>query len=98
MVMERGTSLHLGIFSNVVSGATPEEVAARTRQYGLTAVQFIPAASGIGFGFDRSQPAEDFRHWAAAYRQEGIDVAAVGGYINLLHQRSRETTAQYRHV
>jgi sugar phosphate isomerase/epimerase len=78
--------LKLGIFSNVVSGETPEAVAARTRQYGLDAVQFIPAASGIGFGFDRDQPEQDFRRWAAAYKQEGIDVAAVGGYINLLHQ------------
>jgi sugar phosphate isomerase/epimerase len=83
----------LGIFSNVVGGASPEEVAARTSGYGLRAVQFIPAAAGIGFGFDGSQPDEDFGRWAAAYRREGVEVAGVGGYINLLHhdpgQRAR---------
>jgi sugar phosphate isomerase/epimerase len=74
----------LGIFSNVVTGNSPEEVAAKTRQYGLSAVQFIPGASGIGFGFDRAQPDEDFRRWAAAYKNEEVTIAAVGGYINLV--------------
>lgn len=76
--------MYLGIFSNVVTGTTPEEVAARTREFGLGAVQFIPAASGIGFGFDTDRPADDFPRWAKAYASVGVEISGVGGYINLL--------------
>jgi len=82
--------MKLGIFSNVVTGASPEEVAARTRGFGLEAVQFVPAASGIGFGFDRAAPVDDFKRWAAAYRQEDVRIAGVAGYINLLHHDQRQ--------
>jgi sugar phosphate isomerase/epimerase len=77
--------MYLGIFSNVVDGASPEEVAEKTARYGLRAVQYIPAASGIGFGFDKPSLGDDFPRWAAAYRQVGVEIAAVGGYMNLLH-------------
>jgi len=77
--------MQLGIFSNVVGGESPEEVAAKTRAYGLRAVQFIPAASGVGFGFDKPALGDDFPRWAAAYRAAGVEIAAVGGYMNLLH-------------
>ena len=89
-LVQKGRLMKLGIFSNVVTGASPEEVAARTRGFGLEAVQFVPAASGIGFGFDRAAPVDDFKRWAAAYRQEDVRIAGVAGYINLLHHDQRQ--------
>ena len=85
--------MHLGIFSNVVNGDSPEEVAAKTRGYGLQAVQFIPAASGIGFGFDKPALGDDFPRWASAYRNEGVEIAGVGGYMNLLHPDPQKRAA-----
>ena len=88
-----GGHMHLGIFSNVVNGDSPEEVAAKTRGYGLQAVQFIPAASGIGFGFDKPALGDDFPRWASAYRNEGVEIAGVGGYMNLLHPDPQKRAA-----
>jgi sugar phosphate isomerase/epimerase len=92
--------MYLGIFSNVVDGATPEEVAEKTAHYGLRAVQYIPAASGIGFGFDKPSLGDDFPRWSAAYRQAGVEVAAVGGYMNLLHanhEQRRRNIETFKH-
>ncbi len=44
--------MHLSIFSNVIQGETPEEMARKTREYGLESVQFTPPEVEVGFGFD----------------------------------------------
>ena len=77
--------MKLGIFSNVIEGASPSEVAEKTRSYGLDAVQFVPADVFVGFGFDHDAPEAEFGRWAAAYANAGVEVCAVGGYVNLLH-------------
>lgn len=77
--------MELSIFSSVIKGETPEEVARKTQGYGLRNVQFIPDRAAIGFGYDTKTAAASFEHWAAAYRQEGIEICGVGGYINVLH-------------
>lgn len=77
--------MYLSIFSSVIQGATPEEVARKTRDYGLRSVQFIPSRAEIGFGFDTRGTEASFERWARAYAHEGIEICGVGGYINLLH-------------
>jgi sugar phosphate isomerase/epimerase len=77
--------MELSIFSSVIKGETPEEVARKTRGYGLRNVQFIPNRAEIGFGYDTSTAEASFDRWVAAYRREGIEVCGVGGYVNILH-------------
>lgn len=79
--------MYPAIFSNVIQGRDPEEIAARTAEFGLTAVQFIPREVQVGFGFDTDSPAlsADFSRWRKAYDAAGVQIAAVGGYLNLLH-------------
>jgi sugar phosphate isomerase/epimerase len=77
--------MDLSIFSSVIKGETPEEVARKTRGYGLQNVQFIPNRAEIGFGYDTRTAEASFERWAEAYRREGIGVCGVGGYINILH-------------
>jgi sugar phosphate isomerase/epimerase len=73
------------IFSNVIEGAGPEEVAARTRQLGLGSVQFFPPGAEVGFGFDGDVAHADFATWARAYAADDVEVCGIAGYINLLH-------------
>lgn len=77
--------MHVGIFSSVIKGETPEEVARKTREYGLSSVQFIPSRAEIGFGFDTKVAEASFERWARAYRREGVEICGVGGYVNILH-------------
>lgn len=77
--------MRLAVFSNVIQGDSPAEVAAKTRAYGFEAVQFIPAGVTVGFGFDRDDSDAAFGRWAKAYADAGVEVYAIGGYINLLH-------------
>lgn len=78
--------MYLSVFSNVVTGATPEEVADKTAGYGLGSVQFIPSRAEIGFGFDAKTADASLERWARAYRGRGIEVCGVGGYLNVLHR------------
>jgi sugar phosphate isomerase/epimerase len=90
--------MKLGIFSNVIKGGSPNEVAEKTRAYGLDAVQFVPAGVFVGFGFDQEAPDAEFSRWAAAYESAGVEVCAVGGYVNLLHHdatRRRANTDKF---
>jgi sugar phosphate isomerase/epimerase len=77
--------MQLAVFSNVIQGSGPAEVAAKTRAYGFDAVQFIPRGISIGFGFDRDDPESSFEVWARAYADAGVEVPAIGAYLNLLH-------------
>jgi sugar phosphate isomerase/epimerase len=80
--------MYPAIFSNVIQGRDPEEIAARTAEFGLTAVQFIPREVQVGFGFDTGSPAlsDDWSRWRRAFDAAGVQVVAVGGYLNLLHR------------
>jgi sugar phosphate isomerase/epimerase len=78
--------MRASIFSNVITGRTPAEAAAKTRSLGLSSVQFVPAYVNVGFGFDQAVAgSDDFAEWAEAYRQEDIEICGVAGYVNLLH-------------
>jgi sugar phosphate isomerase/epimerase len=77
--------VYLSIFSNVIKAETPEEVARKTRGYGLRSVQFIPSRAAVGFGFDTKGAEASFDRWAMAYDREGVEICGVGGYLNLLH-------------
>ncbi len=90
--------MKLGIFSNVIKGGSPNEVAEKTRAYGLDAVQFVPAGVFVGFWFDQEAPDAEFSPWAAAYESAGVEVCAVGGYVNLLHHDTTAAPGQHRQV
>jgi sugar phosphate isomerase/epimerase len=77
--------MYLSIFSNVIKGATPTEVARKTRSYGLRSVQLIPDEINIGWGFDGNGATGSFVEWAEAYQREGVEICGIGGYLNLLH-------------
>jgi len=77
--------MYLGIFSNVIAGATPEEVARKTREHGLRSVQFVPSRTAADPRGEEAAVAAAFERWAAAYAREGIEICGVGGYLNLLH-------------
>ena len=76
--------MYLSIFSNIITGATPADVARRTRELGLRSVQLIPDEVNVGWGFDGRGATGSFAEWADAYHREGIDICGVGGYINVL--------------
>lgn len=76
--------MHVSIFSSVITGKTPADVARKTREYGLRSVQFVPDEVNVGWGFDGNGAQGPFEVWADAYAKEGIEVCAVAGYINLL--------------
>ena len=69
--------MYPAIFSNVITGRDPEEIAARTREFGLTAVQFVPREVQVGFGFDTDSPAlsGDFTRWRKDYDAAGVQPA-----------------------
>jgi sugar phosphate isomerase/epimerase len=77
--------MYLSIFSNVITGVSPADVARKTRAYGLRSVQFVPDEVNIGWGFDRNGATGSFAEWADAYHHEGIEICGVAGYLNLLH-------------
>jgi sugar phosphate isomerase/epimerase len=77
--------MYLSIFSSVITGATPAEVARKTRDYGLRSVQFVPDEVNIGWGLQGQVAEGSFEEWASAYQREGIEICGVAGYVNLLH-------------
>jgi sugar phosphate isomerase/epimerase len=78
--------MYPALFSTVITGDRPEEVARRTRAFGLRSVQFVPGPAEFGAALDQGQVAASFARWAAAYRAEGITICAAGAYVNLLHR------------
>jgi sugar phosphate isomerase/epimerase len=82
--------MHLSIFSSVITGKTPADVARKTREYGLHSVQFVPDEVNVGWGFDGNGAQGPFDVWAEAYANEGIEICAVAGYINLLPRNLAE--------
>lgn len=78
--------MYPALFSSVIHGGSPEEVAARTRSFGLRSVQFAPDPAAFQAPIDGREVTASFARWGAAYRAEGIDICAVGAYLNLLHR------------
>jgi sugar phosphate isomerase/epimerase len=76
--------MYPSIFSNIISGRTPDAVAAKTRAYGLRSVQFVPDEVNVGWGFDGNGASGPFEVWADAYDRAGVEICGVAGYLNLL--------------
>jgi sugar phosphate isomerase/epimerase len=75
-----GAAVKIGVFSNAISGASPEEVAQRSRAAGVESVQLRlewPGLDLLGSAADRAQV-----RWA--YQDAGIEIAALAAYTNLL--------------
>jgi len=77
--------MYLSIFSSVIAGANPAEVARKTRAFGLRSVQLVPDEVNVGWGFDGTGATGTFEEWAEAYSREGVEICAIAGYLNLLH-------------
>jgi sugar phosphate isomerase/epimerase len=76
--------MQLGIFSDVVSGRDPEEVAAKTRAHGLECVQLRMTMPGV----DLSQEGiteRDAKRVRTAFEREGVTIGALAAYTNLTH-------------
>ncbi len=72
--------MKVGVFSDAVGGATPEEVAERTAATGADAVQIR-----LGWpGLDLLERAADRARLRRAYESAGVEVAALAAYTNLL--------------
>jgi sugar phosphate isomerase/epimerase len=87
--------MYLSIFSSVITGKNPTEVARKTRALGLRSVQFVPDKVNVGWGFDGTGATGSFDQWAEAYHREGIEICGVAGYVNLLH---RDMTRRERNI
>ena len=89
--------MKIGIFSNTVSGGTPEEVAARTRALGVEAVQLRTEYTGLDLLGCMAHRTRVRR----AYEAEGVAVVALAGYTNLLDpvpERRRANQEQLEHL
>src|SRR5438105_2528475 len=72
--------MKLGVFSQTIGGASPEEVAQHTAALGVEAVQLRldwPGLDLVGSGQDRARVRR-------AYAGSGVEVAALAAYTNLL--------------
>jgi sugar phosphate isomerase/epimerase len=76
--------MYLSVFSDVIKGATPQEVARKTREYGFRSVQWLPDEVRRGWGWDGRGASGSFEEWAAAFEREGIEICGVGGYLNIM--------------
>jgi sugar phosphate isomerase/epimerase len=75
--------VRLGVFSNTISGSSPEEVAECSRAAGVEAVQLRLEWPGL----DVEGRAADRVRVRRAYEAAGIEVAAVAAYTNLFDPR-----------
>lgn len=78
--------MRLGVFSNTISGSSPEEVAECSRAAGVEAVQLRLEWLGL----DVEGRAADRVRVRRAYEAAGIEVAAVAAYTNLFDLAVRE--------
>jgi sugar phosphate isomerase/epimerase len=89
--------MRVGIFSNTISGGSPEEVAERSRAAGVEAVQLRLEWPGL----DVEGSAADRARVRRAYEAVGIEVAALAAYTNLfdpLLERKRANRARLEHL
>jgi sugar phosphate isomerase/epimerase len=76
--------MQIGIFTDVVSGRDPEEVAAKTRAYGVECVQLRMTMAGVDLspeGITEGDAARVRR----AFEREGVAIAALAAYTNVTH-------------
>ncbi|MBI3969858.1 MAG: sugar phosphate isomerase/epimerase [Chloroflexi bacterium] len=76
--------MQLGIFSDVITGRDPEEVAAKTRALGFETVQLRLNVPGVDLSPEgiSERDASRVRH---AFESEGIGICALAAYTNLTH-------------
>lgn len=91
--------MKLGIFSNVLAAGSPEELAAKVRALGFECVQLWPPVPGVDLtpqGITEAACARVRR----AFETEGIAIAALSGYTNLVHpdpERRQRDLEGFRH-
>lgn len=75
--------MRLGIFTQYVTAATVEDLAERIAAYGLQSA-VLDTYPGLAIDWDNpdSQDADRIRR---AFERVHVDIAAVGGYLNLAH-------------
>lgn len=86
--------MRVGIFSNTISGNSPEEVAERSRAAGVEAVQLRLEWPGLdveGWSADRARVRR-------AYEAVGIEVAALAAYTNLFDAQLEQRQANRKHL
>ncbi|MGH2344293.1 MAG: sugar phosphate isomerase/epimerase family protein [Chloroflexota bacterium] len=89
--------MRVGVFSNSISGGSPEEVAERSRAAGVEAVQLRLEWPGL----DVEGRAADRARLRRAYEAAGIEVAALAAYTNLFDprlERRRANRARLEHL
>lgn len=84
--------MKLGVFSDTIGGASPEEVAERTRAAGVETVQLRLAWPGL----DVVGSAGDRARLRRAYEAMGVEIAALAAYTNLLDPRPERRQANRR--
>lgn len=83
--------MHISIFSEVIAGRSPSEVATKIADYGLGSVQFLPAYTHRQFG---QTPLEaSTAEWADAFAAADVPVTGVAAYLNILHPDPRQRRA-----
>ena len=86
--------MQIGLFSDTITGTSPEEIAARTRELGVEAVQLRLDWPGL----DLAGAAADRARVRRAYQAAGVEIAALAAYTNLLHPDPERRAANRRHV
>lgn len=76
--------MKLGIFSDVISGKDPEEMAAKTRALGFQTVQLRLNTPDVDLS-PQGITERDAARVRRAYEGEGISICALAAYTNLTH-------------
>ena len=76
--------MKLGIFSDVIAAQDPEELAAKTRTYGLEGVQLRMNVPGVDLS-PEGIAERDATRVRRAYEAEGLSIDALAAYTNLTH-------------
>ena len=90
--------MQLGIFSDVISGRDPEEIAARTRAFGFECVQLRLTMPGVDLTAEGITKADATRV-RRAFEREAVAVGGLAAYANLTHpdpDRRRRNVAGFQ--
>lgn len=85
--------MNIGIFSNCIAADSVERLAERIATYGLKHV-VLDTFPGLDLDLDANRPAAaDCRRIRRAFDHAGVNIAAVGGYSNLIHPHPEKNAA-----
>ena len=90
--------MRLSIFSDVIAARDPEELAAKTRGYGLEGVQLRLNVPGVDLSPDGITE-RDAARVRRAFEREGLAIDALAAYTNLTHpdpQRRRQNVEGFQ--